>query len=195
MRFFSIIFLLFLPLFAIKFEYENSRIYKLKNDDFSIKNGDLNIKKDALSKQSTEKQTLKTRYSQTTLTQNLNFYSHLKTPKKNQHLLRVRQGNNRYFSRIRKDVIFNEGEIWTPTNCYILLQEAESKILHAKSSAILLNLEDLSDADSALDSANAESTQDFTLDSASAESMLDFNNETAPNSALVKVYFGCDGRF
>lgn len=190
MRFFSIVFLLFIPLFAMKFEYENSRIYKLENDEFSIKNGDLNIKKDALCKQSTEKQTLKTRYSQTTVAHNLNFYSHLKNPKNNHHLLRVRQGNNRYFSRIRKNVIFNEGEIKTPANCYILLQEAESKILHAKSSAILLNLEDLSSVDSALDSAK-ETAQNPALDSAkfvdSAESPLD--------SALVKVYFGCDGRF
>lgn len=186
MRFFSIVFLLFMPLFAMKFEYENSKIYKLKNDEFSIKNGDLNIKKDALSKQSTEKQTLKTRYSQTTLTQNLNFYSHLKTPKNNHRLLRVRQGNNRYFSRIRKNVVFNESEIGTPANCYILLQEAESKILHAKSSAVLLDL----------DSANfAKSWQDFALDS--AENPLDsaLDSANVRDSALLKVYFGCDGRF
>lgn len=179
MRFFPIVFLLFVPLFAMKFEYENSKIYKLKNDDFSIKNGDLKVKKDALLKQSTEKQTLKTRYSQTTLTQNLNFYSHLKTPKNHHNLLRVRKGNNRYFSRIRKDVVFNESEIFAPTNCYILLQEAESKILHAKSSAVLLDL----------DSANfAESRQDFELDSAN-------ERDSALDSALLKVYFGCDGRF
>lgn len=184
MRFFSIIFLLFMPLFAMKFEYENSKIYKLKNDEFSIKNGDLTIKKDALCKQSTEKQTLKTRYSQTTVAQNLNFYSHLKTPRNNHHLLRVRQGNNRYFSRIRKNVIFNESEIEAPTNCYILLQNAESKILHAKSSATLLNLEDLASVDFVAESSK-KSTQNPALDS--AESPLD--------SALLKVYFGCDGRF
>lgn len=194
MRFFSIVFLLFMPLFAMKFEYENSKIYKLKNDEFSIKNGDLTIKKDALCKQSTEKQTLKTRYSQTTLTQNLNFYSHLKTPRNNHHLLRVRQGNNRYFSRIRKNVIFNESEIEAPTNCYILLQNAESKILHAKSSATLLNLEDLASADSAAESSK-KSTQNPALDSAEiVDSPLD-SAENPLDSALLKVYFGCDGRF
>lgn len=194
MRFFSIVFLLFMPLFAIKFEYENSKIYKLKNDEFSIKNGDLTIKKDALCKQSTEKQTLKTRYSQTTLTQNLNFYSHLKTPRNNHHLLRVRQGNNRYFSRIRKNVIFNESEIEAPTNCYILLQNAESKILHAKSSATLLNLEDLASVDSAAESSK-KTTQNPALDSAKiVDSALD-SAENPLDSALLKVYFGCDGRF
>lgn len=194
MRFFSIIFLLFMPLFAMKFEYENSKIYKLKNDEFSIKNGDLTIKKDALCKQSTEKQTLKTRYSQTTLTQNLNFYSHLKNPRNNHHLLRVRQGNNRYFSRIRKNVIFNESEIESPTNCYILLQNAESKILHAKSSATLLNLEDLASVDSAVESSK-KSTQNPALDSAEiVDSALD-SAENPLDSALLKVYFGCDGRF
>lgn len=191
MRFFSIVFLLFMPLFAMKFEYENSKIYKLKNDEFSIKNGDLTIKKDALCKQSTEKQTLKTRYSQTTVAQNLNFYSHLKTPRNNHHLLRVRQGNNRYFSRIRKNVIFNESEIEAPTNCYILLQNAESKILHAKSSATLLNLEDLASVDSVAESSK-KSTQNPALDS--AESPLD-SAENPLDSALLKVYFGCDGRF
>ena len=186
MRFFSIIFLLFMPLFAMKFEYENSKIYKLKNDEFSIKNGDLNIKKDALCKQSAEKQTLKTRYSQTTMAQNLNFYSHLKNPRNNHHLLRVRQGNNRYFSRIRKNVIFNEGEIWTPTNCYILLQNAESKILHAKSSATLLNLEDLASGDSVAESSK-KSTQNPALDSAEiVDSALD-SAKNSLDSAIRRI--------
>lgn len=194
MRFFSIVFLLFMPLFAMKFEYENSKIYKLKNDEFSIKNGDLNIKKDALCKQSTEKQTLKTRYSQTTVAQNLNFYSHLKNPRKNHHLLRVRQGNNRFFSRIRKNVIFNESEIEAPTNCYILLQEAESKILHAKSSATLLNLEDLASVDFVAESSK-KSTQNPALDSAEIVDSAVDSAESPLDSALLKVYFGCDGRF
>lgn len=210
MRFFCIVFLLFAPLLAMQFEYENSKIYKLKNDEFSIKNGDLKIKKGAFLRQSSQHQTLKTNYSQTTLTQNLRFYSHLK----NRHfdargdssargdlsaknaLLRVRNGRD-YL--LRKNVVFDLEGMENPANCYILLRSAESKILHTKSSAILLNLDEAMDAKNAdcADSANADSADSANkLDSAHADSADSANElDSAHELDSTKIYFGCDGRF
>ncbi|MGX3010452.1 hypothetical protein ACWIUD_02660 [Helicobacter sp. 23-1044] len=128
--------LLFVPLFAINFEY--SKVYNLANDEFSIKNGDVRILKDFT--QNIGDEMLKTRHSQLFLSQNLNFYSH-KSPKVTRpNLLRVRELQYRYFSRIRQNVALEATAKNPHANCYIFFKNAES--LQSKSTAVVLNLDD-----------------------------------------------------
>lgn len=164
---------LFLPLFAIfamEFSYEKDAIYLLESDEFSLKNGDLNISIDTSNKHDKSNETIKTPHSTTSLEENLNFYHHSKRHKNNNDLMALSKLQGGYTTRLQRyndSFIDKNGRFRALQNCYILLKNTQRKIMDTKSSAVVLDL----------------------------DSTIEFKN--IKNSTSNEAYFGCfgDGRY
>ncbi len=180
----------FVALCAFEFAYEQDLTYRLSDGDFSVKNGKIIIDFSALRVLSSDKETLKTKHSIVSVSENLDFYRHLKKPsaRENRALLPLQKHENAYIAR------FNGARI--PKNCFVLLKNAQVKTLATKSSAMVLDLGD-SRAFGARDLGRESARDSSDSSNLGAESHADSAHSKNTKNSTKSAYFGCfgDGRY
>lgn len=135
--------LIFIPVFALDFEFGIERIYKLNPSDFNIKDGILTIDEEFSKIKNQCNKSLQTQFSKLIIDAKLNYYYHTnKFLHYTQDLMELKLRDKKYIVNIQnlknKDL----------KNCFLIFKQVEQKKMKTKSSAILMNLDNL---DSSID--------------------------------------------
>lgn len=135
------ILLLFIPvfIFGLDFEFKSEYVYRLKPDEFHIKDGNLIIKRTFDKSQYQSNKGIITKDSKLVVDSNLRYYYHTnKFIDYREDLVELTILGDNYIATIKN----NDSK-----NCFIVIKHSEQKTLRTKSNAMVLDLD-------ALDSSN-----------------------------------------
>lgn len=126
-------------IFGLDFEFVVENIYRLKSDEFSIKDGYLSVSPTFDRSKKQLNKSIKTQDSKLVLDKNLRYYYHTnKFIDFEEDLIELKLSGDSYRAKIKKQ---------DSKDCFIIIKYTEQKTLKTKSNAMVLDLNTLDFSD------------------------------------------------